>query len=87
MSYEDDIAAAKVSGRLYRTAIDVRTGKRTVMFLTAPEVAAREAERAVQDAHNQQQQTKRAAEQSRRTVLDTLAAKIEADPTILDRIA
>jgi hypothetical protein len=86
MSYEDDIAAAKRSGLMYRTTADVQTGDRAVVFLTAEEIAAREEEHAAQDAYNQQQQAKRAAEQSRRDVLSQLAEKIEADPSILERI-
>ena len=59
MSYEDDIAAAKTSGRKYRTEIDVRSGQRRVLYLTPDEVQALDAERIVQEA---QQRAERARE-------------------------
>ena len=69
-----------------RIEINVQTGERKVIELTPAEIAKAQAKKAVEDADNALKAIAAAAKASRQAKLDALLDKIEADPTILDRI-
>ena len=69
-----------------RIEVDVITGKRTVIPLTPEEVSDAQARTAAENAKRAQEAAKKAREDLRKSRLQMLLDKLEADPTIIDRL-
>ena len=70
----------------FRWELDLRTGERKQIELTGQEIADANASKALEDAEQTQRAAAEAIRVRRQGYLDQFAQKIDADPTILDRI-
>ena len=72
--------------RPFRWAVNVQTGERRRIELTDAEIAHGDAVKSVENAEVALRNADRAQQAARQAKLDALLDKLEADPTILDRI-
>ena len=72
--------------RPFRWEVNVQTGERFRVELTDTEIASADANTVAEAAAAAARETARQREASRQAKLDALLDKIEADPTIIDRI-
>ena len=72
--------------RPFRWEVNVQTGERRQIELTDAEIARATTKQAAEDAANIIRDAELARRAARQAKLDALLDKIEADPTILDRI-
>ena len=72
--------------RPFRLEINVTTGKRQQIELTDEEIARAEAQTTLETAAATVRDAELARKAARQARLDALLDKMEADPTILDRI-
>ena len=72
--------------RPFRWEVNVQTGERKQIDLTDAEIAEAQVRRAEEDAKRAAEQLLADRKAARQATLDALLDKIEADPTILDRI-
>lgn len=72
--------------RPFRWQLNVQTGERKQVELTDEEIVRAETKQAAEDVANAVRAAEAARKASRQTRLDALLDKLEADPTIIDRI-
>ena len=72
--------------RPFRWEVNVQTGERKQLDLTDAEIADAQARKVAEDAKHAAEQLLADRKAARQAKLDALLDKIEADPTLLDRI-
>lgn len=72
--------------RPFRWEVNVQTGERKQLDLTDAEIAEAQVRRAEEDAKRAAERLLADRKAARQAKLDALLDKIEADPTLLDRI-
>ena len=72
--------------RPFRWELNAQTGERKQIELTDAEIVRAEAKNAAKDAATVIRDTELARKAARQARLDALVDKLEADPTLIDRI-
>ena len=72
--------------RLFRREVNVQTGEHRRVELTDEEIARAESKKAAEDVAAGARNVANARKAARQAKLDALLDKLEADPTLIDRI-